>query len=107
MTSLVRPPVIAGAGAQTEPGRETRDGSTLRNFTDGKLNAADYWTDKPEILSAGMGFDNIIGLPDIPKETAREAGGSWYGGLNCMSGKNPSDDLMTSAAPLLVRMLAG
>ena len=29
-------------------------GSALRGFTDGRLEAADYWDDKPAILSAGI-----------------------------------------------------
>ena len=74
-------------------------GATLRAFTDGKLTGADYWTDKPEILSGGMGFDGIIGLSTISKETVREAGGSWYSGLKCTNGEAPGDDLLTSAAP--------
>ncbi|MSW42053.1 MAG: hypothetical protein F2842_07580, partial [Actinobacteria bacterium] len=28
---------------------------------DGKLVAADYWSDAPQILSSGFGFDGIIG----------------------------------------------
>jgi hypothetical protein len=38
-------------------------GSVLRGLTNGQLEAADYWQEKPAILSAGLGFDNIIGLP--------------------------------------------
>ena len=30
---------------------------------DGRLVAADYWTQTPEILSAGFGFDGIISTP--------------------------------------------
>jgi hypothetical protein len=64
-------------------------GSTLRNFTDGRLEGADYWTDKPEILSAGMGFDDIIGLEAISKETVRDTGGSWTAGSNARTAKSP------------------
>lgn len=35
----------------------------LTQLHSGELVAADYWRDEPLILSAGMGFDNIIGLP--------------------------------------------
>ena len=73
-------------------------GSALRGFTDGRLEAADYWDDKPAILSAGLGFDNIIGLPELTRETVRGAGGSWYGGLTCASGKDPDPSARTSAA---------
>lgn len=55
----------------------------------GELVGADYWRDDPLILSASMGFDNIIGLPELTEETVREAGGSWYGSLTCTSGEEP------------------
>jgi hypothetical protein len=73
-------------------------GAALRGFTDGRLQAADYWADKPAILSAGLGFDNIIGLPELTGETVRGAGGSWYGGLTCESGTDPATSARTSAA---------
>ena len=57
-------------------------GSALRGFPDGRLEAA-YWSEKPVILSAGLGFDNIIGPPELTTETVRDAGGSWYEGLTC------------------------
>ena len=41
------------------------------------------------ILSAGMGFDNIVGLPEVTRETVREVGGSWYGSLTCANGEEP------------------
>ena len=74
-------------------------GSVLRQLTNGQLVSADYWSDEPAILGAGMGFDNIIGLPEINQATVREAGGSWYGSLTCTSGEQPSDANRTSAAP--------
>ncbi|GAA4366951.1 hypothetical protein [Nocardioides caricicola] len=52
-------------------------GSVLRQLSNGRLEGADYWTSEPEILSAGMGFDNIIGLPATDEEAVREAGGAW------------------------------
>lgn len=72
--------------------------SVLVQLTDGRLVEADYWRDEPAILAAGMGFDNIIGLPDLREATVREAGGSWYGGLRCTSGAPPAGGLQTSAA---------
>ena len=64
--------------------------SVLRQLTNGKLEGAGYWTDQPQILSAGMGFDNIIGLPELTEETVRAAGGSWYSGLICKNGDEPT-----------------
>jgi hypothetical protein len=73
-------------------------GSILRDLTNGRLEGADYWTPRPEILSAGLGFDGIIGLPEVNEETVREAGGSWYAGLTCTNGDEPTDQSRTSAA---------
>jgi hypothetical protein len=73
-------------------------GSVLRGLTNGRLEGADYWQGEPAILSAGLGFDNIIGLPAITSEVVRQAGGSWYGGLRCTSGEQPSTGMRTSAA---------
>ncbi|HEV2711861.1 MAG TPA: hypothetical protein VGU26_02100 [Gaiellaceae bacterium] len=73
-------------------------GSALRGFTNGRLEAADYWSDEPAILSAGMGFDNIIGLPEVNEDTVREAGGAWYTGLSCTNGEEPETSMLTSAA---------
>lgn len=64
----------------------------------GELQGADYWGDEPLILSAGMGFGDIIGLPEVNEETVREAGGSWYGSVMCTSGEEPGGGAFTSAA---------
>ena len=49
--------------------------------TDGALVGADYWSDEPLILSAGLGFEGIIGISEYTEEAVREAGGAWYGSL--------------------------
>ena len=72
--------------------------SVMRQLTNGKLEDADYWGAEPEILSAGYGFDNIIGLPRIDEDTVREAGGAWYGDVECGNGDEPTDQNLTSAA---------
>jgi len=72
--------------------------SVLVQLTNGRLEGADYWRDQPVILSAGMGFDNIIGLPEVTEETVRQAGGSWYRDLQCTNGEAPTTNLLTSAA---------
>jgi hypothetical protein len=66
---------------------------------DGVLEGADYWRDEPLILSAGLGFDNIIGVSEVSEDAAREAGGTWYGSLTCTSGEEPSDSSRTSIVP--------
>ncbi len=70
----------------------------LAALHNGELVAADYWADEPLILSAGMGFDNIIGVPEVNEETVREAGGSWYGSVTCTNGEEPSTGAFTSTA---------
>jgi hypothetical protein len=73
-------------------------GSVMRQLSNGKLEGADYWSDEPAILSGGMGFNNIIGLPEINRATVRDAGGSWYGSVTCTNGDEPSDANRTSSA---------
>ena len=63
---------------------------------DGALKEADYWSDEPAILSAGMGFEGIIGWPDVNEETVREAEGSWYGSVMCTNGEDPPAGAYTS-----------
>ena len=76
------------------------DESPLTNATfNGELSGADYWDAEPKILSAGMGFDNIIGVNEISEGAALEAGGAWYGSVVCTSGREPSDSNRTSMAP--------
>lgn len=71
--------------------------STLSQLMDGRLAAADYWSDTPQILSAGLGFDGIIGLPRLDAETVRAAGGAWGANLTCTSGAAPGAGQRTSA----------
>src|SRR5262245_59218555 len=73
-------------------------GSVLRGFTSGELVAADVWDEEPSILAGGYGFDNIIGVPEITKRTVRDAGGSWFGSLECTSGEEPDTSVRTSVA---------
>lgn len=65
---------------------------------DGHLDGADYWSPTPSILSAGLGFDGIIGLPSLDEATVKAAGGSWYGDLTCAGGATPTTQQRTSAA---------
>ena len=75
------------------------DESPLTNaIFNGELSSADYWDDEPKIFSAGMGFDNIIGVNELTEEAALEAGGAWYESVVCTSGQEPSDSNRTSMA---------
>ncbi len=63
---------------------------------DGRLIAADYWTNTPEILSSGLGFDGIIGVPALDEASIRAADGAWASELDC-GGTTPDDKRRTSA----------
>ena len=77
--------VVAGGlsflGALTE--------SIIRQLHDDRLEAADYWSDELVILSAGLGFDNIVGTPGDDFQTTRGAGGTWYEDPDCVDDDGP------------------
>jgi hypothetical protein len=77
---------------------QTREPAPLPQLTNGRLEEADYWNEEPLILSAGLGFDNIIGLPELTEEAVREAGGAWYQNLTCTNGETPAPSVLTSSA---------
>lgn len=90
---LVGIAIIALAGPKTDLAI-----GPLAQLHNGDLVSADYWGDEPMILSAGMGFDNIIGLPEVTEATVREAGGSWYGSVTCTNGDEPLTIAYTSTS---------
>ena len=49
------------------------------SFFDGVLRDADFWSDEPKILSAGLGFCDIMGIEvdQITEELVESIGGSW------------------------------
>jgi len=91
--TLVGITIVALVGPQAE-----LEIGPLTQLHNGELVGADYWRDEPMILSAGMGFDNIVGLPELTEETVREAGGSWYGSVTCPSGEEPAPVDYTSTS---------
>lgn len=66
---------------------------------DDKLVAADYWSDELMILSASMGFDNIIGVPGDDVETVRDALGSYYAEPACVE---PDGPLVSTVEPAVI-----
>ncbi len=60
-----------------------------RQLYNDELVAADYWSDELVILSAGMGFDNIIGVPEDDLETVRDAGGTYCAEPACVESHDP------------------
>lgn len=59
----------------------------FRTFYDGDLIEADYWDSIPRILSAGMGFCDIVGVPTpvLTEAIVQQAGGAWLSDINCDS----------------------
>jgi hypothetical protein len=57
---------------------------------------ADLWSSRPEILSAGYGFDGIIGV-DGGEAAVRAAGGTWNT-VTCTNGTAPTRNVLTSSS---------
>jgi len=57
----------------------------LGTFFDGDLIEADYWDTIPRILSAGMGFADIGGIPApaVTEALVQQAGGAWLSDITC------------------------
>jgi hypothetical protein len=66
---------------------------------DGTLVAADYWSDEPQILSSGFGFDGIIGSTADDEQTTIDAGGAWDSGLQCEKDGGATDADRSSLVP--------
>jgi poly(3-hydroxybutyrate) depolymerase len=74
----------------------------VASFFDGHVCSADYWSEEPEILSAGLGFSDIIGLAEseLTEDVVRAAGGAWSGDIECGddTGDYTSTSLQTQVA---------
>ena len=70
---------------------------TQKDFFDGRLVDADYWRDQPQILSAGLGFDGIIGTAADDEQTTIDSGGAWDTSLVCAN--EPTDAQRSSVVP--------
>lgn len=55
------------------------------SFFDGRLEDADYWSDQPAILSAGLGFCDIVGIEvdEITEDLVQSIGGAWASNITC------------------------
>ena len=73
VADILRPSIPVGPGAALPDADESPPA-----FLDDRIIAADLWGTELAILSAGMGFDGVIGLPNTDIETVRAAGGSYY-----------------------------
>ena len=57
---------------------------SYRTLQNDRIENADVWSDEPEMLAAGLGFTEIIGVPFLTTDDlaasearAREVGGAW------------------------------
>ncbi len=68
----------------------TTPGLFFAALFDGNLVAADYWAEEPAILSAGVGFADIVGLPfgTLNEENVWQAGGAWSTAFGCDDTRN-------------------
>ena len=55
---------------------------------------ADYWTVKPQILGAGLGFTQILGVPNLSTSAQGQAANAAFGGAwEVLSTTNPNSAL--------------
>jgi len=86
--------VLAGALIVVIRGKQ--DALTTTMY-DGRLESADYWTDTPQILSAGFGFDGIIAVAGDDAASTQAVGGAYDTSLACAA--DPTDADRSSVAP--------
>lgn len=89
--------VAIGAVAVVALVRSTIDDSREQMY-DGRLVDADYWTQEPAILSAGLGFDGTISAPSDDEQTSVDAGAAWDFALECAKEGGPTDGDRSSLA---------
>jgi hypothetical protein len=93
----------ANAGLATPERSGGRTPPTYQVLRQDVIINADIWARKPEMMAAGLGFTNIIGVPnlstgDVPlsKTLAVLAGGTWNN-VRCTNGQTPPLSSFTSA----------
>jgi len=104
----------ANAGLATPEQSGGRTPPTYQVLRQDVIINADIWAAKPEMMAAGLGFTNIIGVPnlstsDVPlsKTLAVLAGGTWNN-VQCTNGQTPPLASFTSAStPEGVRLYYG
>jgi len=111
--------VPAAAASGPAAGTATGSGSqlpyTYRVLRRDVIINADIWNRKPEMMAAGLGFTNIIGVPGITTSNVPLsrtltvlAGGAWNSNVHCSNGQTPPLSSYTSAAtPSAIRSTYG
>ena len=106
--SGVQQPTVSGRSASSKVPY------TYRVLRRNVIINADIWNRKPEMMAAGLGFENIVGVPNLSTSSlglsstmARLAGGTWNN-VHCTKGQTPPLASYTSAStPSGVRSLWG
>ncbi|MFI5063586.1 MAG: hypothetical protein ACHP9Z_06385 [Streptosporangiales bacterium] len=110
------PAAASGVQQPTASGRSasSKVPYTYRVLRRNVIINADIWNRKPEMMAAGLGFENIVGVPNLSTSNvglsstlARLAGGTWNS-VHCTNGQAPPLASYTSAStPSGVRSLYG
>ncbi len=102
LASLVSILLVWGFGAGSA---RAESGSLYPLLKKDVIVGADYWTKQPKMLAAGLGFINILGVPDVDSSdlTLAESSvlavdGAWNSGLTCPSTSTPPQRAFTSAS---------
>lgn len=77
--------------ADEEPFTIAYPAAPVATIFDGRVVDADYWSEDAKILSAGLGFCDIVGLPfdTLTEDLVRQTGGAWLSDLVCGADENP------------------
>jgi hypothetical protein len=105
LAAVAVPAVAANAGlAMPKQGSSAVTPPTYQVLRQDVIINADIWARKPEIMAAGLGFTNIVGVPNLStsnvglsKTLAVLAGGTWNN-VQCASGQTPPLSSYTSAS---------
>ena len=108
-------PVAAASGSPASAGGGSKLPYTYRVLRRDVIINADIWNRKPEMMAAGLGFTNIIGVPGLTTSNVPLSrtltvlgGGAWNSNVRCSDGQAPPLASYTSAAtPSSIRSLYG
>jgi hypothetical protein len=116
LAAAAAPAAASGVQQATASGRSasSKVPYTYRVLRRNVIINADIWNRRPEMMAAGLGFENIVGVPnlsssnlDLSSTMARLAGGTWNN-VHCTNGQTPPLSSYTSAStPSGVRSLWG
>ena len=104
-------PMVTDQTEETAEGEQSTDTETEvtvlypsfpgNAFFDGRITNADYWSEEPKILSASLGFCDIVGIQadELTQEVVEAAGGAWRSDVDC----NGMGQTLTSLEAVITR----